>query len=239
MMGGVAHFKQTHNPALHPIAARWAAPGELFVMQGKIMKRLKSYLREQLKSFDRTALWSPTIIKEGGTIVFWWASPAFALALIAAKCQKHLPSAYLKAAIEEGIGPHLWNLIGTIGLIFVGLAFLFPRARFIARSAYQVLINTYAIGGLTLGLALGQFAAAVTVSRMAVWRTWLIGAGAAFLALQVLLLNFSLWYLGNLMVSGEENDGFLYRVARVHFRIRLCAAVFVIGLSVIVLFMEK
>ena len=31
-------IKKTHNPSLHPIAARWAAPGELFVTREINMK---------------------------------------------------------------------------------------------------------------------------------------------------------------------------------------------------------
>lgn len=120
-----------------------------------VMHRLREYLRAQLQQFDRTALWSSHIAKEGALIVFWWAAPAFLIVWFVARYREYVPSAYFEAAISEGIGPHLWNVVGTLGLLLVGLALLFPGSRFIARSAYQVLINTYAIGGLSFGLLFG------------------------------------------------------------------------------------
>jgi hypothetical protein len=101
------------------------------------------------------------------------------------------------AAISEGIGPHLWNVVGTLGLVLVGFFLLFPRSQFIARSAHQVLINTYAIGGLSFGLLFGQLSTALAsaAANVALWKAWLMGAGGVFLAFQALALNFSLWYL--------------------------------------------
>jgi hypothetical protein len=100
-----------------------------------VMHKLRTYLRTQLQPFDRTALWSSHVAKEGLLVVFWWAVPSFAIVLLVAHYRDHLPSAYLESAISEGIGPHLWNVIGTLGLVLVGFALLLPRSRFIARSA--------------------------------------------------------------------------------------------------------
>lgn len=205
------------------------------------MDRLKTYLKAQMEPFDHSALWSPKIAKEGAWVVFWWAIPAFALVLLVANYKEYLPSVYLEAAISEGIGPHLWNVIGTLGLVLVGVALIFPRSKFIAKSAHQILINTYAIGGLSFGLLSGQLAAALPTAwaKVATWKAWLIGAGGIFLVLQVLLLNFSLWYLGHLMASRENSDGFLHRVERVAIPVRLAAFALFAVLPVALLFLEK
>lgn len=66
-----------------------------------------------------------------------------------------------------------------------------------------------------------------------------MGAGSAFLAIQALLLNFSLWYLGHLMASREQHDGFLHRVERVSLRLRVAAFMLFSALPVTLLFMER
>lgn len=205
------------------------------------MHKFKAYLQAQLQPFDRGALWSPQILKEGGSVIACWAIPAFAIVFLVDRYREHLPSVYLEAAISEGIGPHLWNVIGTLALVLVGLAFLFPRSSLVAKSAYQVLINTYAIGGLSFGLLFGQLATALVSAsvNVAAWKAWLMGAGSAFLATQALLLNFSLWYLGHLMASREQHDGFLHRVERVSLRLRVAAFMLFSALPVTLLFMER
>lgn len=205
------------------------------------MHKLRQYLRTQLSPFDRGALWSSHVAKEGASVVFWWAAPSFLIVCLVARFREHVPSAYLQSAISEGIGPHLWNVVGTLGLVLVGFALLFPGSRFIARSAYQVLINTYAIGGLSFGLLFGQLATALAsaTANIALWKTSLLGIGGVFLAVQALTLNFSLWYLGHLMASREACDGFLHRVERVALRLRLVAFLFLAALPITLLFMEK
>ncbi|WP_200182646.1 hypothetical protein [Ectothiorhodospira mobilis] len=167
--------------------------------------------------------------------------PSFVIVWLVDRYRENLPSSYLEAAISEGIGPHLWNVIGTLALFLVGLALLFPRSKFIAKSAHQVLINTYAIGGLSFGLLFGQLATALVSASANVeaWKTWLMGVGSAFLAIQVLLLNFSLWYLGHLMASREQDDGFLHRVEQVDLPLRVVAFALFSALPVALLFMEK
>lgn len=205
------------------------------------MHKLRTYLQAQLQPFDRRALWSPQILKEGRVVMFWWAMPAFVMVCLVDRYREYLPSTYLEAAISEGIGPHLWDVIGTLALVLVGLAFLFPRSRLIAKSAHQVLINTYAIGGLTFGLLLGQLATALVSAsaNVAAWKAWLMGVGGAFLAIQALLLNFSLWYLGHLMASREHDGSFLHRVEQVAFRLRALAFTLFAVLPVTLLFTEK
>lgn len=188
----------------------------------RISDAFKSYFQAQLQPFDRKTLWSPKILKES-LVVLWWAVPAFVLVLMVDRYPKYLPSTYLDKAISEGIGPHLWNVIGTLGLFLVGLALLFPRSKFIAKSAHQVLINTYAMGGLSFGLVTGQLITEFVPAseNIETWKAWLLGTEALFLVCQIILLNLSLWYLGHLMASREHDDGFLHRVECVSLPLRL------------------
>lgn len=183
---------------------------------------MKSYIQAQFHSFDRHALWSQNVLKEGGSLIFWWAAPSFVLALLVDHYRGHIPTSYLETAISEGISPHLWNVIGTVAFVLFGLTLLFPRWKFLSKSAYNVLINAYAIGGLSFGLIFGQLVTAIASAseNINAWKMWLMGTGSIFLIFVSLSLNFSLWYLGHLTGSGESNSEFLRRVEQVNLRIR-------------------
>lgn len=187
------------------------------------MSLFKSFLKNEFEHFDRGALWSPAAAREGVLVFLCWALPAIALALVVDHYSSYLPQNYLKAAISEGIGPHLWNVIAIAGLSLVGLAFLFPRSRIVTRSAYQVLINTYAIGGLTFGLLIGQVPKMLFFDsdQVEILELWLTGTGYLILILQALMLNFSLWYLGNLMIRKDDGNSFIDQVTRLDIRLRI------------------
>jgi hypothetical protein len=205
------------------------------------MHKLKDRLQAPLQFFDREVLWSPGILKEGVSNVAGWAIPAIIMVWLVDRYHEHIPSAYLMAAISEGISPHLWNVMGTLALVLTGLSFLFPRSKLVAKSACQILISTHAVGGLLFGLLSGQLATAFMrmSARGAIWKICLAGAGSAFWAILALLLNFFIWYLGYLMTSREKNDGFLHRVERVSLWPRMAVFVLLSGSPVAFLFMEK
>jgi hypothetical protein len=200
--------------------------------------RLHSYINQQLSVFDRTVIWPPLVIKEGAKIAFWWALPAMLAVCVIARYKQHLPSSYLGAAISDGIGPHLWNVIGTFGLALFGLAFLLPKCKFIADSAYQVLVNAFAMGGLAFGLLAGQLItqAPDAISRLGVWQTALFATGIFVFIFELFALNFALWYLARLMRSNGNGDGFLGRVERLDLRLRfivfVCLSILPVGLFV-------
>ncbi|VBB12296.1 hypothetical protein [Burkholderia stabilis] len=183
------------------------------------------YLKAQLAPFNRSFFWSAIVPIEGLRVAFWWAAPATVAVLLITHFKNQLPSGYLEAAISDGIGPHIWNVVGMLGLVLFGLAVLFPTIKFIATGAYQVLINTYGMGGLAIGLLIGKIGAQLpsSLSKFELWKIWLAGTGIALLMLELFVLNFSLWCLASLMRSTKEDDGFLRRVASIDLRLRLFA----------------
>ncbi|WP_143283111.1 hypothetical protein [Burkholderia pseudomallei] len=135
------------------------------------LSNVRPYLKAQLAPLNRSFFWSAIVPIEGLRVAFWWASPATVAVLFITHFKNRLPASYLEAAISDGIGPHIWNVVGMLGLALFGLAVLFPKIEFIATGAYQVLINTYGMGGLAIGLLIGKIggsAAVFTVKTRAV-----------------------------------------------------------------------
>ncbi|CAJ9280058.1 Uncharacterised protein [Burkholderia pseudomallei] len=189
------------------------------------LTNVRSYLKAQLAPFNRSFFWSTIVPIEGLRVAFWWAAPATVAVLFITHFKNRLPASYLEAAISDGIGPHIWNVVGMLGLVLFGLALLFPKIKFIATGAYQVLINTYGMGGLAIGLLIGKIGAQLpsSLSKIELWKAWLAGTGIALLMLELFVLNFSLWCFASLMRSTKEDDGFLRHVASIDLRLRLFA----------------
>ncbi|WP_157656218.1 hypothetical protein [Burkholderia ubonensis] len=189
------------------------------------LSNVRSYLTSQLAPFNRSFFWSAIVPIEGLRVAFWWAAPATVAVLFITHFKNQLPASYLEAAISDGIGPHIWNVVGMLGLVLFGLAVLFPKIKFIATGAYQVLINTYGMGGLAIGLLIGKIGAQLpsSLSKLELWRAWLAGTGIALLMFELFVLNFSLWCFASLMRPTKEDDGFLRHVASIDLRLRLFA----------------
>jgi len=186
------------------------------------LERLRLYIKKQLNPFVGATFWSPLVFKEGATIAFWWVMPAMISVWLITRYKEYLPFAYLDAAISDGIGPHLWNVVGMLGLAFFGLAVLIPRCKLIADSAYQVLANTCSMGWLACGLLLGLLTARIPaeLSKLALWKARLLEAGLAAFMFEIFALNCLIWWLANLMRLSDSDDGFLRRVERFDLRLR-------------------
>ncbi|MDR5660166.1 hypothetical protein [Burkholderia cenocepacia] len=192
------------------------------------LSNVRSYLKVQLAPFSLSFFESAIVPIEGLRVVFWWAAPATLAVLFIAQFRNLLPASYLEAAISDGIGPHIWNVVGMLGLVLFGLAVLFPKAKFIATGAYQVLINAYGMGGLAIGLLIGKILAQLppSLSKLELWKAWFAGTGVTLLMLELFVLNFSLWCFSSLMRPTKNDHGFLYHVENIDLRLRLFVFIF-------------
>src|SRR5699024_481622 len=111
-----------------------------------------SYIEEQFSSitFDDV---NPGKDRWKALKVFlYWTIPAFSFVLIVDFIGNYRSVISYQKAIFQGIGPILWNVIGTFGLAFFWLSITFSKSKFIALTAYKLLDNVFAIGSLSLGL---------------------------------------------------------------------------------------
>lgn len=97
------------------------------------------------------------------------------------------------------------------------------------------MVNTYAIGGLSLGLLTGQLLiySDPVVGSVDLWKAWIISTGLILLVALAFLLNFSFWYLGVLMNSQGKSGGFLHCMESVDLWIRVFAFIFLSILSTV------
>lgn len=198
------------------------------------MHNFRTYVLKQLRHFDPHTLWYPNLLVEYGSTLFWWMVPAFTYVWFVSEIAQF---PYLEAAILEGLGPHLWNVMSSLGIILFEFAILFPRLKCFAIGAHQILKNAHAVGALATGLLLGQLTngLASAPANTAFWTVWLMGLGGAFVLLLVSLFNFCLWYLGYLATSTQCSVNFFDCVEKLSFRFRAGISCFSLMLVVILL----
>jgi hypothetical protein len=140
-----------------------------------------------------------------------WVVPAVAFVLAVSWLESFRRADYLQAAISQGIGPELWNVIGCFGFSLFGLALLWPRARITRLAAHHVLANAFGIGALTFGLLLGQSIVAIAGATVEAWQAWFFGVSVTLLFLISALFNLAAWY-GALLTSpaAQQDGGFLH-----------------------------
>lgn len=182
---------------------------------------MTAFLRSQLSIFTSSDFSPRPAISNAATVFFGWAIPAFVGVMFARWLGHHRSVEYLNKAISEGIGPHLWNVVGAIGIVLFGLFLILPTQQRIATAANNALKNTYAIGCLTFGVLFGQWLYAFHTTTFEGWQAWANALGFGSLFLDLFVLNFAVWYMGYLSAPDRLNTGFASKLASVNLRLRI------------------
>ncbi len=192
---------------------------------------MSHYLLKEFSYFNRKDLWSKKQFLIALGIFLIWALPAFIIVFL---YSKYFPnSAFLCGAITEGIGPNLWNFIGSLGLISFGLTLIFSKnIKFLEIISVKILSTTFAIGSLTFGLLLGQWYFLLTTSNLVWWIIGFLGVTSGLLILVIFLCNLVIWYLLFLIAEeNEEKSQFLNSLEKMHFIFRFIIGIIIISIT--------
>lgn len=193
------------------------------------MISMKRYLSEEFSIFDTNDFLPREQIGGAIKVLSAWAVPAFIFVLWA---DTYYPNVeFYKNAITEGIGPNLWNAIGSFGLFSFGIALAFSPLKTPSLFATQLLSNTYAIGCLTFGLLVGQWCL-LPFSELVWWQQGLFGVTSVFLLLLVFVYNLFVWYLSFLIHNSRiDKSKFLGKFEQLHWVWRAGIGTFLSAIS--------
>ena len=120
---------------------------------------------------------------------------------------------YFTEAINQGIGPVLWNVMGVIGILVGALSFMMPRVKYFSKMSQQILINTYAVGSFSFGLLAGRAVTEHSHSKelLNTWATYLYTPVLVFLLLGVFSLNLVVWYFSDIVNENSAARAYLLR----------------------------
>ncbi|MEW8394249.1 MAG: hypothetical protein AB2651_20930 [Candidatus Thiodiazotropha sp.] len=195
---------------------------------------MKEYLLKQFNHFEFSDVNPGREINEALLIFCCWSISAFFFVVWA---NTYYPeNAFYQSAIREGIGPNLWNAIGSFGFFAFGVAIIFSQYSLPSRIARQILINTYAIGCLSFGLLLGQWWTLLVNPELIWWRRGLFGVTSGLLLAVIFLYNLAIWYLYYLLKNdSEKKSTFLEKLESMHVMWRFFIGLFFL-ISITILF---
>jgi hypothetical protein len=201
---------------------------------------LRDYLRQHIDGIQHVHMlsWSRSFTALGEFLL--WVVPSVAFVLAVSWLASFRSAEYLQAAIQQGIGPELWNVIGCFGFSLLGAALLLPRMQQLARAANFALTTAFGIGAMTYGLLIGKAIVAISAPTVQTWQAWLWGAGIGVLFLLVAVFNFVVWY-GALLTSpvAQQVGGFLHWWSGRPLLLRAAIALFLILLPIVLLVAER
>ncbi|WP_439894397.1 hypothetical protein ACS7SF_22840 (plasmid) [Ralstonia sp. 25C] len=182
---------------------------------------IKAYLRDELRKIGPNDLLPDSSFKTALWTFFTWAALAILFVGATSWLGQFKSTKYLTDTISEGIGPHLWNVVGTFGCTFLGALVIAPKTKLLAILASEAFANTYVIGALSFGLLAGQVAELFITAPPAPKVYWLYAIAFPILFAALAALNLSTWYLSYLSSPARLSKGFLCQLAKVDMRLRL------------------
>ncbi len=195
-------------------------------------------MKEQFDHFEISDFFVLSEFLKSQVIFCAWAIPSFAFVWWSTTYYSDVD--FYRNAIGEGIGPNLWNVIGSFGLFSFGLAITFPNASWLADIAWRILSSTYAIGSLSFGLLLGQWSFLMTNSNLMWWKLGLFGITSGLLLIVLLFYNFAVWYLAFLVQQrNRERSPFLTNVGSMNCLWRIVFGLAIMSLILFLFISQK
>ncbi|WP_200258030.1 hypothetical protein [Halorhodospira neutriphila] len=202
-----------------------------------MFNKVRAFFRSNFGHFAKEDFWPGKKWIEPTKIFFVWAIPAFFFVLWSSKYASD--AQFFQSAVREGIGPNLWNLIGSLGLFVLGLSVIFPGFDSLRGIARNILLNTFAIGSLTFGLLFGRFFVNFPIGGISWWKEGLFGVTSALLFFVVFLYNLAIWYLSYLLgVDNIEKSPFVSKIERCKLPVRFLIGIFV-SLLILLIFLSE
>ncbi|AJY40565.1 hypothetical protein I6G56_32645 [Burkholderia humptydooensis] len=206
-----------------------------------LLLRIRHWLRHHTRDFARSDFWPGRTLFEAFTVLAAWVLPAIAGVIVTGWLGSHRSVTYLQAAIQEGIGPHIWNVFATLGMVLFGMLVAAPRQKWLALAAHQVMLNTYSLGALMLGLLLGQWIGIGAPPASGLLHAFLRTAGMGVLFSIAFGLNLAVWYVAFLASPKRLHTGFMLKIARCapQFRLPLAATIVTAALASLYLYLGR
>lgn len=194
----------------------------------RALGNIKIFLERHFGHFRMDDFWSKSSINAGLVTSLAWAAVA---SMVVFACQAWPESpyfSYIRAATPEAIGPHLWNVIGTVAAMAFGLVLLFPRVARFARFADYLFLTTFGIGTLMFGVLLGEFFSTEPSGSHSVLLRMGLYAGVSILLMICFAFNFALWFAASLLSDSSRHAKLVQKWLQTALWLRLVIAVAVI-----------
>jgi hypothetical protein len=175
------------------------------------LKRFKAAIQFWVSSelraagFSPSCLWNSQLLFRNLATGGFWYIAAIAASLYAAALPGSAIASYLLKGSNETLGPTLWNIVATAGLLGFGVTFLVPHVAFISKWSRHVLISAFISGCLMLATLTFQYVGFLGSPAEDVGaQYWVMIALGGALLLVCYALNFLILYLATLIHPNSD-----------------------------------
>ncbi len=188
--------------------------------------------------FGRNGFWSRGDFEGAVRESVSWGAFGLLLTLLANVAADYSSGKYLTMAALEGLGPSLWNVAGSLGLVFFGAFLIRPGLAGTAYLANLLLSGTHSLGACMAGVILGGLL--VQIPAMVVDHGWgwlsiwtvVLSVGLSM----CVLMNLFAWYIGWLVKQQGPFQNWLNGIGA---RYRISAGLFFVLMPLIALVTQK
>jgi len=198
---------------------------------GSIRVFLKVFFGRHFGHFRMDDFWSKSSIKIGLATSLAWAAVASTVVIACQTWPESPYLSYIRAAVPEAIGSHLWNAIGAIAVMAFGLVLLFPRVARFARFADDLLVTTFGIGELMFGALLGELFSTEPPGNLSVLLRFLAYTQVSIELMACFALNFALWFAASLLSDSSRHARLVQKWRQTALWLRLMIAIALILLQ--------
>jgi hypothetical protein len=150
--------------------------------------------------FSRSSVWNTQLVfRDLSTGAFWYIA-AIAASIYAALLPSSIISGYIQKGADQTLGPILWNIVATAGLIGFGLILIAPGVALISKWSRHVLLSAFVSGCLMLGtLTFRYFTLLDNPGGELGAQYWMMVVLAGVLLIVCYVLNLMILYLATLI----------------------------------------
>lgn len=155
--------------------------------------------------FSRSSVWNAQLVfRDLSTGAIWYIA-AIAASIYAALLPSSIISGYILKGADQTLGPILWNIVATAGLIGFGLILIAPEIALISKWSRHVLLSAFISGCLMLGTLTFRYFAFLDNPGVELGaQFWMMAVLAGVLLVVCYALNLMILYLAALIHPRSE-----------------------------------
>ncbi|WP_019601224.1 hypothetical protein [Teredinibacter turnerae] len=177
--------------------------------------------------FSRSSVWNTQLVfRDLSTGAIWYIA-AIAASIYAALLPNSIISGYILKGADQTLGPILWNIVATAGLIGFGLILITPGVALISKWSRHVLLSAFVSGCLMLGtLTFRYFSFLDNLGGELGAQYWMMAVLAGLLLIVCYALNLLILYLATLI---HPSSTFMMSLKRLTPSLRIGSGILVLA----------
>ncbi len=218
--------------------------GHFRIFMMTVLIRIRSVLEKELSAFSLRDIIPSAGWRDYGVTSAYWIIPAALYVLLVENLGWLRKADDLYKVIKgESDGPGLWNVMGALGLLLLGISIATSKTeschKLLAKLSHGVLVKTFEIGLLTFGILLGKLIFAFEKANIPMPQIWLRGVCFFLQFAIVFAMNTFTWCLAQSIYNTRGKAAIMYKISILSLSLNLFIGFLVAVVSVAFILMSR